>query len=313
MQQYLKKCTHEVSGNSIRVDAGELAENLRRKGQWMQEHIRRTEWIADGDDRGWFNGYYDDHGRALEGIRNFKADMMLTSQVFTVMNGAATKEQTEKIIRSAREHLYDASCGGYRLNTDFGEIKTDMGRMFGFAYGEKENGAVFSHMAVMYANALYTRGFAREGYEVLQALYRQSMDLEKGGIYPGIPEYFGHGGRGLYHYLTGAASWYMLTVVTKVFGVRGSYGNLLVSPMLVKEQFSEEGLAAIQLRFRGKTIQLQYVNADRLDYGEYHLRGVQTGEDIVYIREGDTLRIPAEQIAEMSECGVHRIVITLGK
>lgn len=188
-----------------------------------------------------------------------------------------------------------------------------MGRMFGFAYGEKENGAVFSHMAVMYANALYTRGFAREGYEVLQALYRQSMDLGRGGIYPGIPEYFGHGGRGLYHYLTGAASWYMLTVVTKVFGVRGSYGNLLVSPMLVKEQFSEEGLAAIQLRFRGKTIQLQYVNADRLDYGEYHMQGVQTGEDIVYIREGDTLRIPAEQIAEMSECGVHRIVITLGK
>ncbi len=313
LQQYLEKCTHEVSGNSICVDAGKLAENLRRKGQWMQEHIRKTEWIADGEEKGWFNGYYDDHGRALEGIRDSGADMMLTSQVFTIMNAVATKEQTEKIIRRAREHLYDASCGGYRLNTDFGEIRTDMGRMFGFAYGEKENGAVFSHMAVMYANALYTRGFAREGYEALQALYRQSMDLEKGGIYPGIPEYFGHGGRGLYHYLTGAASWYMLTVVTKVFGVRGSYGDLLVSPMLVKEQFSEEGLAAIQLKFRGKTIQLHYVNADRLDYGEYHIQSVQTGEDIAYIPEGDTLRIPAEQIAKMSECGVHRIVITLGK
>ena len=313
LRQYLEKCIHEVSGNSICVDAGELAENLRRKGQWMQEHIRKTEWIANGEDKGWFNGYYDDHGRALEGIRDSKVDMMLTSQVFTVMNGAATKEQTEKIIRSAREHLYDASCGGYRLNTDFGEIKTDMGRMFGFAYGEKENGAVFSHMAVMYANALYTRGFAREGYEALQALYRQSMDLEKGGIYPGIPEYFGHGGRGLYHYLTGAASWYMLTVVTKVFGVRGNYGDLLVSPMLVKEQFSEEGLATIQLKFEGKNLQIQYVNADRLDYGEYHIQSVQTGENIAYIPEGDTLRIPAAQIAGLSECGMHRVVITLGK
>ena len=46
-------------------------------------------------------------------------------------------------------------AGGYRLNTDFKEEKFDLGRMFGFAYGEKENGAVFSHMAVMYANALY--------------------------------------------------------------------------------------------------------------------------------------------------------------
>lgn len=313
LQQYLEKCTHEVSGNIICVDAGELAENLRRKGQWMQEHIRKTEWIADGEEKGWFNGYYDDHGRALEGIRDSGADMMLTSQVFTIMNAVATKDQTEKIIRSAGEHLYDASCGGYRLNTDFGEIRTDMGRMFGFAYGEKENGAVFSHMAVMYANALYTRGFAREGYEALQALYRQSMDLEKGGIYPGIPEYFGHGGRGLYHYLTGAASWYMLTVVTRVFGVRGSYGDLLVDSMLVKEQFSEEGLATIQLKFQGKNIEIRYVNADGLDYGEYHVQSVQTEEGIETIREGDTLRIPAEQIAKMSECGVHRIVITLGK
>ena len=70
--------------------------------------------------------------------------MMLTGQVFSLMNATATKEQAQKIIRSAEGHLFDASCGGYRLNTDFGEIKTDMGRMFGFAYGEKENQRSFS-------------------------------------------------------------------------------------------------------------------------------------------------------------------------
>ena len=42
--------------------------------------------------------------------------------------------------------------------------------MFGFAYGEKENGAVFSHMAVMFANALYKRGFVKEGHRALDAL-----------------------------------------------------------------------------------------------------------------------------------------------
>ena len=313
LQEYLEKCTHDVSGNTIRVDAGELAENLRKKGRWMLEHIRKTEWIADGEDKGWFNGYYDDHGRALEGIREGKADMMLTSQVFTVMNAAATEEQTEKIIRSAREHLFDASCGGYRLNTDFGEIKTDMGRMFGFAYGEKENGAVFSHMAVMYANALYTRGHAREGYEALQALYRQAMDLEKGGIYPGIPEYFGRGGRGLYQYLTGAASWYMLTVVTRAFGVRGEYGDLVLAPMLVREQFTEEGTASIQLKFEGRNLLIVYENRDLLDYGEYRILGVQIGEKKESIQKQENIRIPSARIAAMSECGVHRIVITLGK
>ena len=31
----------------------------------------------------------------------------------------------------------------------------------------------------------------------------------------------------MYPYLTGAASWYMLTMVTEVFGVSGEYGDLL--------------------------------------------------------------------------------------
>mgnify|MGYP000411723003 CR=1 FL=1 len=49
--------------------------------------------------------------------------------------------------------------------------------MFGFAYGEKENGAVFSHMTVMYANALYQRGFAKEGAKALDTLLNTAMDL----------------------------------------------------------------------------------------------------------------------------------------
>ena len=59
----------------------------------------------------------------------------------------------------------------------FHELKFNLGHMFGFAYGEKENGSVFSHMAVMYANSLYRRGFAREGHKVLDAL--SSLALKK--------------------------------------------------------------------------------------------------------------------------------------
>ena len=86
------------------------------------------------------------------------------------MSGTATDEQVRAITQSADRFLYRREAGGYRLNTDFHELKSDMGRMFGFAYGEKENGAVFSHMTVMYANALYRRGFVLEGYKALQTL-----------------------------------------------------------------------------------------------------------------------------------------------
>ena len=51
--------------------------------------------------------------------------------------------------------------------------------MFGFAYGEKENGAVFSHMTVMYANALYQRGFAKEGAKALDTLLNNTTKKKK--------------------------------------------------------------------------------------------------------------------------------------
>lgn len=69
--------------------------------------------------------------------------MMLTGQVFSVMGNVADDAQTAAIIKSADLYLYKKEVGGYRLNTDFKEEKFDLGRMFGFAYGEKENGAVF--------------------------------------------------------------------------------------------------------------------------------------------------------------------------
>ena len=174
----------------------------------------------------WFNSYYDNHGNRVEGKYDNNVRMMLTGQVFAIMSGTADEKQVQAVCESADTYLYDKDAGGYRLNTNFHENKFDLGRMFGFAYGEKENGAVFSHMTVMYANALYQRGFIREGYKALQTLADTALDFDTSRIYPGIPEYFNAEGRGMYAYLTGAASWYMLTLITEVFGLKGSFGAI---------------------------------------------------------------------------------------
>ncbi|MDO4623681.1 MAG: hypothetical protein Q4B22_12090, partial [Eubacteriales bacterium] len=197
--------------------------------------------------------------------------MMLTGQVFAIMSGTATEEQIRAITKSADTYLYDPKAGGYRLNTDFKEEKFDMGRMFGFAYGEKENGAVFSHMAVMYGNALYKQGFAGEGYKVLRSLLDTAEDFETSRMYPGIPEYFDKEGRGLYAYLTGAASWFMLTMIREVFGVRGDCGDLVIRPALLPEQFDADGNAGIRLNFAQRSLEI------RLHYYKESAEG-HTGE-----------------------------------
>ncbi|MCX4327286.1 MAG: cellobiose phosphorylase [Lachnospiraceae bacterium] len=272
LKEYVKKCRHNISGRKIQVKLQDLATNLRNKADWLKGHIRSTEWINGCEGEGWFNGYYDNDKQPLEGYQDNEARMVLTSQVFAIMGGTAENWQAEEICKSASHYLYNKETGGYRLNTDFKEEKFNMGRMFGFAYGEKENGAVFSHMAVMFAEALYQRGFVKEGYKALQALADTSLNFEVSKIYPGIPEYFNGEGRGLYNYLTGAASWYMLAMVTEVFGVHGEAGDMVICPKLVKEQFDAEGKAGICLYFAGKKFNITYKNPQKLTYGDYIIK-----------------------------------------
>ena len=264
LHKYVKSCRHTISGQRFLISYASLASDLELKAEWLTEHIRNQEWICGQENEGWFNSYYDNHGQAVERYSKKPGDvrMMLTGQVFAIMGQVASPQQIRQIVTSADRYLYRKDIGGYRLNTDFQELKFDMGRMFGFAYGEKENGAVFSHMTVMFAYALYQRGFAREGWKALRTLADTALDFDTSHIYPGIPEYFRSDGRGMYHYLTGAASWFMLTMITQVFGVRGEAGNLLMEPKLTAEQFDETGTASVQLTFAGKEFTVTYINSE---------------------------------------------------
>lgn len=310
LAEYMKSCRHRISGRHFTIRLSELAKNLEHKAAWLTKYLQDHEWIDGGSDEGWFNSYYDNHGRSVEGFFQNEVRMMLTGQVFSIMGNVASNDQIRKIVNSADHYLYRKEIGGYRLNTDFHELKFDMGRMFGFAYGEKENGAVFSHMAVMYANALYRRGFAKEGWKALKTLAETSLNFETSRIYPGIPEYFRSDGRGMYHYLTGAASWFMMTMITQVFGVRGEAGNLILAPQLMAEQFDSQGNASVSLVFAGKKLDVIYENPKRKDSGTYTIASASCdGQHLQTDRSGYTV-IPRRILDTLSdEC--HRIIVKL--
>lgn len=310
LNEYCRSCSHQVSGRRKKVAIKIIADKLTHMSEWIMNHIRETEWIEDKN-QGWFNSYYDNHARAVEGHFDSGVRMMLTGQVFAIMSGTAQEEQIRQIVKAADAYLYDAKAGGYRLNTDFHERKDDLGRMFGFAYGHKENGAVFSHMTTMYANALYQRGFAREGYKALHTLYEQAANFEESRIYPGIPEYFNDRGRGMYHYLTGAASWYMMTVVTQMYGVRGRLGDLCLSPKLLAEQFDEEHRAAVNVEFAGVPIEVVYHNDGLCDYGTYRIDQVRLDEAEIEITPDREVSIPKNKVTRLSHDRTHRIDVRL--
>ncbi len=78
----------------------------------------------------------------------------------------------------------------------------------------------------------------------------------------------------MYHYLTGSASWLVLTQITAVFGVRGYYGDLILAPKLVREQFDPQGIAKMSFYFAAGRVAVEYHNPQRLDVGEYAIRQV---------------------------------------
>jgi cellobiose phosphorylase len=272
--RYFKAVEPFISGKKVQVSIDELTNDLRLKAAWIFQNIRKKEKITIGD-RSWFNGYYDNKGRRVEGKRDGRVRMTLTGQVFAIMSGMATEEDIRQIVRAVNVYLKNKDLGGIRLNTDFGlRHYLDLGRAFGFAYGTKENGSFFSHMTVMYAYALYKRGFAREGYNVLQSIYRMCRDGEKARIYSGVPEYFDPEGRGMYPYLTGSASWLVMTKLTQAFGIRGQYGDLALFPKLVKEEFDKAGRARADCSFAGKKISVIYINPQGLDAGRYNIKEI---------------------------------------
>lgn len=310
LADYTSRCKHNISGTRISLSLSSLAVNLTQKATWLMNHIRNQEWLEGPEGEGWFNSYYDNHGRPVEGFFPEGVRMMLTGQVFAIMSGVAEDAQIRKIINSADRYLYQKEIGGYRLNTDFRELKFDMGRMFGFAYGEKENGSVFSHMAVMYANALYRRGFVKEGWKALKTLADAALNFEVSRIYPGIPEYFRSDGRGMYHYLTGAASWYLMTMVTEVFGVRGEAGDLLLYPKLLAEQFDSNGISSITVPFAGKRFVITYQNKNGKDFGAYTIGSAYCGQEKLTICE-DSSALLARNVIESLPGETHRITVEI--
>ncbi|MFC2088183.1 GH36-type glycosyl hydrolase domain-containing protein [Calditrichota bacterium] len=274
LESFLTAVKNGFSGKMDVVNIEKLIYDLTRKSEWLSNQICNNEWIDVDKEIGFFNGYYNNDGERVDGIFNKDVRMNLTAQTFVTMFDIASDEQVQKSFKACTKFLIDPNTKGYRLTTPLGPNTFNFGRGFALVYGEKENGAMFSHMAVMYTNALYRRGFVKEGYRVLSSIYNLCTDTKKAGIYPGIPEYISFEGKGMYHYLTGSASWLVMTMLTQVFGFRGYLGDLVISPKFVKEQFSQSDTIGILACFAGKQIEVKFENKKKLNFGDYILSSI---------------------------------------
>lgn len=272
LKKYYEHIRFGISGKKKKIPVLELKDMLRWKGKQLLQQVRENEWIELSSKEGFFNGYYNNDGNAVDGILgDGKLRFGLTAQTFSIMSGAATDEQVQKTIHAVNNYLPDKNTGGIRLTLPLGDNTWNFGRGFALIYGEKENGGMFSHMTTMYAYALYSRGYAREGYQIIKSIYELSTNTQIAQIYPGVPEYISSRGRGMYSYVTGAGSWTIFLMLTQVYGIRGQLGDLLIEPKLVKEQYDSGEVLTVDTLFAEKEVCVSFYNRKHLDYGEYQL------------------------------------------
>lgn len=302
LNTYLTKVSRFVSGNKVDMRTDELASRLNELALNLEKQVQ-NEWL-ESDDFGWFNSYYDNDGKRVDNVDG-DVKMNLTGQVFSIMSGIANKNQIEKIVKSVNKYLLDEKTKGYRLNSKLGENKFNLGRFMGFGYGHKENGSLFSHMQIMFSYALIKRGFVKQGRAIIDNIYKYAKDISKSKMYPGIPEYFDIKGRGVYPYLTGSASWVIITLVNLVFGVSGYYGDLLLQPRLFKSDF-DNNKCSIKVKVGHKLCHINFHNENELDYGEYKINDVIiNSKKVDLLKHEDGILINKDEIDDSSVIDVY--------
>lgn len=258
-------------GDTTVVDSQALAKALKAKAKAMVQHLETFGVHPSGA----LQSYIDNDGIFLD-----RADTLsLTGQAMALLSETVSKKRAKMIAKVTKQQLFDSTIGGYKLNSNFDELKLNMGRAYGFAYGHKENGAVFSHMAVMYAYGLYQYDLVNYGHAAIEALMNRSIH-PKSNMLAGIPEYFTPRGEGKYSYLTGSASWLLKLLRTEVFGIQMHLGTLTLTPKLMASDFID-GKAWIDTYLFGEKRRITYHNPKNLDFGQYEIRKLTLNGQLV--------------------------------
>jgi cellobiose phosphorylase len=291
LHSWFDKIKHKIEGKKTSVSIDQLITDLEIKFQHMVDQIVEFEQISTLTGFSYFNGHYDNLGNKVGGIHNGVIQMDLTSQVMPILCNIADEDHTKNAYKAVCEILKDPGVPGIRLCTEFKELDLNLGRVTGFVYGNKEHGSKWMQQNIMLAYGLYQQGFMNEGFEVLNDVYHLSCDTPNAKIFPGIPSFFNNENRGAYAYLTGSSSWYLLTLATRVFGVRGENGDLCIEPMLQAEQFDWEGMAMIRCNFQNLKLNIRFENKKKIDPQKYSIKSLLINRETIKLESGSLKKV----------------------
>lgn len=270
----------DFDDNVVIINKNLLINQLEKLAFDKLNFINQNAYIKDSH----YQSYYDNDGNLVD----TEDTVSLTGQTMALLNGVASQERAYQLSKTTHKKLFTEDIGGYRLNSNYNEIKMNLGRAYGFAYGHKENGAVFSHMAMMYSYGLYTYNITNYARLAYMSIINKSLD-PKSNFLQGIPEYFNEQGVGMYPFLTGSATWLLKVLRDQVFGINLNNGVLNFNPKLDKNDFINHK-ATIKTYLFGNFTKVTYINNKNLNLDEYEISKILINNNEVKERLFKSLR-----------------------
>ena len=78
--------------------------------------------------------------------------------------------------------------------------------------------------------------------------------------------------------MTGSSSWFLMTLITEIYGVKGEMGMLKLEPKLSSNYFDENNQSVISTIFSTYKIMVVYQNFNKLSYDDYRITALKVND-----------------------------------
>lgn len=225
---------------------------------------------AVGWDGGWFIWAIDDKGQIYGTEKQVEGQVYLNTQVWSVISGAATPDQTERCLEAVYERLH-TPYGLMLAAPPFARMPIEVMRAVVYNPGIKENSGIFNHTQGWGVIAECLRGNGDRAYEYYRATmpssYNDRAEIRQSEPYvhaqTTYSKYSPRAGNARTSWLTGAAAWSYYSATQYLLGIRPEISGLRIDPCIPT---SWEGFSVTRL-FRGKTWEIRVHNPDHVSKG----------------------------------------------
>ncbi len=275
----------------------------------LDEAIRKTCW--DGK---WFIWAVGEDGTVYGTQKTDEGQVYLNTQVWAVLSGAATAEQTELALKAVHEKL--ATPYGLMLCAPpFVHAPQSTMSSVVFLKGIKENAGIFNHTQGWGIMAETLAGNGDRAYEyckaALPAAYNSRAEIRQMEPYvqgqTTYSTFSPRAGNARTSWLSGAATWSYYSITQYMLGIRPLYDGMLIDPCIAHDW---DGFKVVR-RWRGKLLNIEVknpqhvcrgieyitLNGERMDGAVVPADGLRDGENEIVAYMGKAaVPVPAERL-----------------